>query len=237
MVKKNRRIKVCISKGPKIEIAPNLEPDILSKHFCSIVEAKNILRRLNLNIGWISHTHSSRVPQGYIIAQSPAPGSQIKRGEKINLLLSEGKRASLFYMPNFLGKDIEAVAKLVEEMGLRVTKITEQVEPHLKNGLVIKQEPPGNSLIKEESPVSFVISALGKKKEKASRYEILDYTLPQGLLSKVLKIVVRDKKGVRQVYEEEKAPRSRVILPLWLLGKARVEIYLNGELVKREVFQ
>jgi serine/threonine-protein kinase len=237
MVKKNRRIKVYISKGPKIEIIPDLEPDMFSEHFCSIVEAKNTLRRANLNIGWITHTHSSRIPQGYIIAQSPPPGSQIKRGEKINLLLSEGKSPALFYMPNFLGKDIEAVAKLVERMGLKVTKITEQVESHLKSGLVIKQEPPSNSPVKEGSPVSLTISTLKKRKEESSHYEILDYTLPQGLLPKVLKIVVRDERGVRQVYEEEKPPRSRIILPLWLLGEAKVEIYLDGKLTERKTFE
>ena len=201
------------------------------------MEAKNILRRANLNIGWITHAHSSRVPQGYIIAQAPVPGSQIKRGEDINLLLSEGKRPGLFYMPNFLGKNIETVAKLVERMGLKVTKIAEQVESHLKSGLVIKQEPPSNSPIKEGSPVSFTVSAQEKKKEETSRYEILDYTLPQGLLSKVVKIVVRDERGVRQIYEEEKPPRSRVILPLWLLGEAKVEIYLGGKLVERKIFE
>ena len=111
------------------------------------------------------------------------------------------------------------------------------MESPLKIGLVIKQEPPSNSLVEEESPASFVVSTSEKKKGNGSHYEILDYTLPQGLLSKVLKIVLRDGRGSRQIYEEEESPHSRVILPLWLLGEGEVEIYLDGKLVQREVFK
>lgn len=236
-VKANRKIKIYISKGPRVEIVPNLEADMSSKRFRSIVEARDILRRANLNVGWITYVHSSGVPQGYIIAQSPPPGSQTKIEGKINLLLSEGKRRTPFYMPNFLGKDMEAVAKLVEKMGLKVTKISERVESHLESGLVIKQEPSSNSLVKEGSPVAFVVSASERKKEDGSHYEILDYTLPPGLYSKTLTVIVSDDRGTRQIYEEEKEPGSRIILPLWLLGKAKAEIYLEGTLVGRKIFE
>ncbi len=235
MVKANRRIKVYISKGPRIKIVPTLEKTPANQRFCSVVEAKNMLRRFNLNVGFIAQVHSPKVPQGYIIAQSPSPHSEIREEGKINLLVSKGARAFLFYLPDFVGKSMEETGKFIEKLGL-VVKISEACYPNLKSGLILKQSPPGNSLIKEGGVISFVINTQNIEKKEESYYKVLRYTVPAGLLPKLVRIVVIDKKGRRKVYEKEENPGAALNILLFLTGKAKAEIYLGKELVKKEVF-
>ncbi|OGR82907.1 MAG: hypothetical protein A3J74_04835 [Elusimicrobia bacterium RIFCSPHIGHO2_02_FULL_57_9] len=81
------------------------------------------------------------------------------------------------------------------------------------------------------SKISFVVSArVGKGPEPATRN--FTYQLAQGGSDSLLRIVLVDKYGERELFNGLRKPGSKIEIPLQESGGARIKIYLNGILVE-----
>ena len=69
------------------------------------------LKSKNLKLGKEQEEYSDSIAEGYIIKTNPVTGSKIKRGNKINLIVSKGPNS--FEMPNYVG---ETRAKAEEDL-------------------------------------------------------------------------------------------------------------------------
>src|SRR4030042_2197958 len=64
-------------------------PDLVSKEAVSIFE---MLAQLGLNAKVKSSEYNNQIPINHIISQDPAPGSEIKKGRDVRLILSKGPK-------------------------------------------------------------------------------------------------------------------------------------------------
>jgi len=95
-VRAGRRVALVISSGKRKITVPNLVG-------LGLAEAKRILTDTTLAEGQVTRRHSDE-PVGQVVAQEPAAGRKLARGEKVNLVVSGGP-----YFGQLLGPDGEVL--------------------------------------------------------------------------------------------------------------------------------
>ena len=110
-IKKGRDVKIILSKGPKTLFMPNLLA-------LSIQQANIILEENGICQGVLSRTYHSRIEKDHIIAQVPAQGTMISRGECVDFLVSIGVQARAFKMPDLIGLRLEDALQSIEKAEL-----------------------------------------------------------------------------------------------------------------------
>ena len=86
-VKKNREVKVVVSKGSKV-VALNLNiPDLKNKE---LKDAAATIEEYGLILDKITYTSHFTVPKDVVISQTPDPGNVNTNNKKVNLLVSKG---------------------------------------------------------------------------------------------------------------------------------------------------
>lgn len=129
--------------------------DIPNLNRMSQTQAKKSLQSSNLKIGKIIYEYSDSVPKGEVIRTDPPIGSQIKDGEKVNLVLSRGSR--LVEMPNVIGESYSLARKQLVKLGFTVTK-TEEYSPSPKNQVNAQDIEPGQEVNPNKSTVTLLVS-------------------------------------------------------------------------------
>ena len=102
--KKDNKGKSDLEKNTDTTVVPSLSGK-------TVAEAKAIIEKQNLKLGKEQEEYSDSIAEGYIIKTNPVTGSKIKRGNKINLIVSKGPNS--FEMPNYVG---ETRAKAEEDL-------------------------------------------------------------------------------------------------------------------------
>lgn len=166
-----------------------------------------------------------------IMAQSLESEVEVSRNSEINLLISLGSHPIYFYMPDLIGKSLERASRIVEFLRLQTGSITYEVDPELKEGMVLNQTPSFGFPVKEKSIISLVISVKSQTRPTGLlRYYMFHYVVPSGLFPKRIKIVVSDAQGEREVYNALLSPGKEIDEVIAIMGIARAKIYIDGGL-------
>ena len=110
-IKEGRRIKVIVSKGPRIQSMPMLVNETL-------FNAESLLLRKGLKIAKIIRVHADNVEKDRIIAQSPETGERLS--EQITVLVSLGPHEVIYTCPDFKGMSLDEAKDLIERLNLKV---------------------------------------------------------------------------------------------------------------------
>jgi len=136
-------------------------------------------------------------------------------------------------MPDFLRKDI---AEAREWAASSNVQIAEKKDPTalFPAGTILTQDPAPDTTLQPESSVTFTISSRPAKKGEAAQAaaKTFHYELAQGGSESLVRIVVIDKYGERELFNGLRKPGSKIDLPLAQSGSARVKIFVNGILVE-----
>ncbi|AIG63385.1 serine/threonine protein kinase [Corynebacterium atypicum] len=120
-------VAVTVSSGREITDVPSLSG-------MTIPQAQRALTEAGLELGTeVKEEHSDSVPEGEIISQNPAAGSQISKGTKVSVTVSSG-RASV-RVPNLTGLTAEEAKSTLESVGLRAE--IEYVDARERQGRVV----------------------------------------------------------------------------------------------------
>lgn len=103
-----------------------------------------------------SETEDPSIPEGSIINQSPLPGSLVKKGTPISVVISKGKKG--ITIPNFSSVPLNEARKILAKMGLKVGSITEQSSDFIAKGSIISTFPSPNSIVKQGEIIDLVLS-------------------------------------------------------------------------------
>ena len=116
-------------------------PDLGGKDIVYVLE---ILTDMELNTKVEGSEYSISVPKNRVIYQNPEPGSEIKKGRDVRLILSKGKRTVI--MPNLKGLSIHSALLILEENGLHNKALTHTYHKGYKKNAVIAQgHSPGKA--------------------------------------------------------------------------------------------
>ncbi len=124
-------VSLVVSKGP----APVTVPDVHGK---KVGDATSILNSLGLQVT-TTETFSDTVKAGIVISSSPGPGTSLRKGDTVNLVVSKGPQ--LFPVPDVTGMKIDRAIQVIEQAGFRADP--RQAFPG-GPGKVFRQTPTGN---------------------------------------------------------------------------------------------
>ncbi len=114
---KGATVKIVVSKGKEIKVAkvPNLKKK-------TVTEAEELLSEVNLKLGNVSQEYSDSIPEGKVISQSIAAGTEVKEETEVDITISKGKKPTTkTYTATFSGSISNASYVFREDEQVYVT--------------------------------------------------------------------------------------------------------------------
>jgi serine/threonine-protein kinase len=121
-----------------------------------VVYALETLTDLGLNTKVKELRFDPDVPKHHIVAQRPEPGTEIKRGRDVRLVISRGTRSVVY--PNLAGIDLPQAQILLEQNGLRQGRLSHVHHPQRPEQTIVAQFPAAGSKGQRGNAVDLLIS-------------------------------------------------------------------------------
>ncbi|MDH5174739.1 MAG: PASTA domain-containing protein, partial [Elusimicrobiota bacterium] len=128
-------------------------PDV---RMATVDQGRLTLQNRSLSLLVESEIEDPVIPGGAIISQNPLPGSLVKRGTPVSVVVSKGKMGVT--VPNLSSVPLEEARRRLAEMGLKVGSITEQSSDSIAKGSVISTFPSPDTIAREGTIIDLVIS-------------------------------------------------------------------------------
>lgn len=235
LIKVNRTVRVTLSRGPELVVVPDLTGRDLR-------QADVTLSQAGLVLGDTTDGYSAEITPGLIMGQDPQPFARLEKGLRVNVTVSRGLTGNAVMVPNLVGMDYEQAVTQLNEAGLVVGRVIQEVRPAnaFRPGTVLDQNPAPDTPIGLGSAVDLVVSRTttaegaptGNGRVKRATVSL---TVPAGPAEQVVSIVVVDSVGSREVYRQVHVPGDRVVRNVQGLGdRVRVRVFLDGSLLKEE---
>jgi beta-lactam-binding protein with PASTA domain len=233
-IKKGRDVRIIISKGAKTILMPNLKGLFVG-------QARIILEENSLQPGEISSTYSNTLKKDEIIAQVPSPGTMIKRGECVNLLVSMGIRPQAYKMPDLIGLSLNSAMTMIEGIDLVLGEIKTRFHEDKPLNRVVAQELPSGHRVTQGSTVNIVINRKPGKKGINSLNESQDgglfrYRLKHGFLKRHIRVRLKSFGVSADLFDGFMKPGEEIWLLIPKNDNATVFLYEDGELLKTLVY-
>lgn len=219
-VKEDRTITIYVSKGEEVVVVPDVRT-------LALREAELTLRNAGFIIGRIEEVNDKTVPNNTVIDQNPRSPAQIKKTQKIDLIVCRVEK--MVELPDFTGSRLSSVKKQLVDLNLKEGKITEVAGTKSK-GTIVRQSPEAGAEVKEGSAVNFTVSK-GPVDRKA---ETIQFKVPKGSSKQLVQIIVTDESGRDTIYERTHKSGDRINKRVVGYGNVRVQIYVDGALIQEE---
>lgn len=129
-------------------------------------EASDELDSLNLKIEKGDDVYSAEIEKGKIVSQSPIAKTKVKKGSKIKVNISKGKKAGL--VPDLMGKTYNDadISATLSQYGFVLGNVTYDESEKYDEGIIINQTPSAGSTSRAGSAINIVVSKGKKEKSK-----------------------------------------------------------------------
>ncbi len=144
-----RQITVRVSAGPPAFTLPNFANT-------DPIAAQAVLTATGLKVE-VVNKGSDTIPKGIVVTTKPGPGSSIKPGDTIQLIVSMGLTS---IVPNLVGiENLDLATQRLTAANLKLGTVTEQDDPNenVPPGAVLSQNPPKGAEIPRFSTVDIVM--------------------------------------------------------------------------------
>lgn len=159
VVKDGRHVYLTVSGG-EIQVAV---PGLRGR---SVREAKFTLERSGLRMGDVQYATSDAYPTGTIIDQSVQPGMKVSKGATVKIVVSQGKALQQTSVPDFTGKTLKEVERIITQQGLKLGNITYQASFDLIPNTVVDQFPRAGDSVPQGQAIDLFIIKAGKPQEE-----------------------------------------------------------------------
>lgn len=223
-IKKDRDVRIIISKGPKTLVMPNLVGlDIRQAHI--------IMEENGLAQGVVSRTFSDRFGPEELIAQGPPPGVLSTRGDAVDLLVSLGKRSSTYQMPYLHGLTIEDAILILDRSNLGLGHIRSVQRNELPRDVVVEQDPPSGYQVAAGALVNLTLNRTDEGPILDQGLSLFHHRVHEGFLKRHVRFRVNAFGVSYDLYNVFVSPGERI----WFLTpqdpEMTVFLYEDGELV------
>ncbi|MBW8751489.1 MAG: Stk1 family PASTA domain-containing Ser/Thr kinase [Propionibacteriales bacterium] len=134
-ISKDGTVTAVVSLGPERHAVP----DVRGK---SLDDAQAMLDQASLGFGQKVDRYSEKVAPNLVITTDPAPGTQLRPGTAVNVVVSRGPRP--IEIPDWTGRNGEKAASALGDLGFTVNR-TDQFSDTVAAGKVISQSPSSGS--------------------------------------------------------------------------------------------
>jgi serine/threonine-protein kinase len=223
-VKKDRDVRIIISKGPKTLVMPNLVG-------MDIRQAYIIMEENGLSRGAVSRTFSDRAALDELIAQVPLPGTLVTRGDAMDLLVSLGRRPPTYEMPYLKGLGLEDAILILDRSHLGLGHIRSVQRDDLPKDIVVEQDPQSGYQVTSGTLVHLTVNRTEKGPMMDQGLRLFHHRAHEGFLKKHVRFRVNAFGVCYDLYDLFVPPGER----MWFLApqdrETSVFLYEDGELV------
>jgi beta-lactam-binding protein with PASTA domain len=152
VVRPNKKIQLSISLGVQRVQVPNLVKS-------SLREVELALLNSQLKSGNRSYINSDEVSHDRIINQSPLPSAEYGINKNVDLLISLGRKAKTYPLPNLAGITLDEARKKLKAWGFNVGRIYSKKDSGRAKFQIISTNPSPYSEVRKGTVVSLLISA------------------------------------------------------------------------------
>jgi serine/threonine-protein kinase len=135
-------------------------PELTNKNAITVLER---LSDLGLNTKVKGSEYSSSIPMHYVIYQDPEPGTIIKKGREVKIVLSKGPQT--FLTPNLVNVPYRQAEALLANNGLKSGVVSRAFSQSVKKDFVIAHTPAAGAEITRSDRVDLLISLGPRPKE------------------------------------------------------------------------
>ncbi|HEY3314501.1 MAG TPA: Stk1 family PASTA domain-containing Ser/Thr kinase [Bacillota bacterium] len=221
-VREGRTIQVRLSKGPTMVKVPGLAGR-------SVREAEVQLQGANLVLGQQSTDYADDVLEGYVIAQSPSPETEVREGSAVDITLSLGPQPAAFPLPDYSGENWLNVRKRMDQVKLVLDQLTTQTSEQ-PIGSVLRTVPVAGSPVRRGDKVSLVVS---RGPYTTVHSFSLSFEVPtDGVDQQQIRIELTDALGTRAVYDRKHLAGDAVKVDInWVGTTGTLRTFADGTLL------
>jgi eukaryotic-like serine/threonine-protein kinase len=146
-IRKNGTVTAVISLGPERHAVPDGRGKTLD-------QVQTMLDEASLSFGQADPKYSDKVPKDRVITTDPAPGTQLKRGAAVNVIVSRGPKP--ITIPDWTGRRADRGQTALTKLGFKV-EVVSQFSDTVPSGRVISQSPSSGTGFKDD-PITLVVS-------------------------------------------------------------------------------
>lgn len=132
-------------------------PDLTGQDIVTVIE---IVAQQGLQLKVDRREPHPTMPRDAVISQTPAPGSGIKKGRQVRVVVSQGP--SDMQAPKLVGEHFRKADIMMRQAGFVPGDVSRMYSESVDRELVIAQDPPAGSPLEQGGKVSVLVSA-GKK--------------------------------------------------------------------------
>ncbi len=151
-MKQSLPVSLVVSKGPEMVSVPDVIGMLINN-------AELTLTNESLEVGIISESYHATIDKDYVIDQNPRAGiNQVRKGSKVNLVVSLGPEPVAVTVPDLVGEYLDNAQRILRDRKLEVGRIIEDPDSPYAHGIVIRQSPnigtPGTEGLQVDLTVS-----------------------------------------------------------------------------------
>jgi beta-lactam-binding protein with PASTA domain/predicted Ser/Thr protein kinase len=151
LVQQGSPITVFVSSGP----VPVHVPDVVGQQLSA---AEATLTNAELAVGTVTQRVSSTQSPGTVLAQSPATGSSVHAGDKVDLTVAQEPKESA--VPNVVGQSEAQAAAALEQAGFKPRSVSASTTEQQQVGMVLEQSPAGGVKARKGAKVTITVGVL-----------------------------------------------------------------------------
>ena len=137
-----------VSKGPERFTVPQVAG-------MTVDDATAALTDDSLVVGTTTQAYNASIPTGAVVTSNPAPGTKLKRGQAVNLVVSKGPAP--VPVPKVVGKSQAQATSALTNAGLKVTS-SQDWSKTISAGNVISSDPAAGVVVPKGGTVTIVVS-------------------------------------------------------------------------------
>jgi serine/threonine-protein kinase len=234
-IKKDRDVRIIISKGARSILMPNIV-SLSEQQARMIIEENGFVR------GRMSRTYNNAVEKDHVIVQIPRAGSMTKRGSKVDILVSLGPLPVKYVMPDLSGHLLDQAVLMIESANLTVGNLQSRFEKRKQRNLVVGQEPPPGYSITAKSRVHLVINrpsgtAAGNRRHQPLYGSLLQHRVKSGFLRKRVRVELENLKSTTEIFDDFIKPGDEIWILIPVEHEATVFIFEDDDLIRTQVFK
>ena len=224
-----------IIKSEDTVIVPELEGK-------DVVYALELLTELELNTKVKGSEYTTDIPKNHVVFQEPQPGSEIKKGRDVKIIISKGPKT--VSMPNLIALSMQQANIILEENDMCQDTLSRTYSDKIDKDGIIAQVPAAGAVVARGACIDLLVSK-GARPGAFKMPDLAGLTLADALQSieKInltigqLKSAYQKSKPRNIIVEQEPVSGQRVIIgsPVSLLINREPQKARSGQLYGQAV--
>ena len=130
-----------------------LVPDLEGK---DVVYALELLTELELNTKVKGSEYTTDIPKNHVVFQEPQPGSEIKKGRDVKIIISKGPKT--VSLPNLVALSIQQASIILEENDMCQGELSRAYNTEIEKDGIIAQVPAAGALLARGACIDLLVS-------------------------------------------------------------------------------